>query len=407
MKFLLTIMTGLLVAYGAGAQSIKSLKKGRWVGHLKLTDTDNLYFEFLLEKNKNTCRLTLLNGEEYVPLDEPSIVNDSIHVFFTNFNSELVFKPIDNQSIEGRWINHLKKNYSIPFHAVVSNETIFPTKKKELSTNFSGKWHATFSPDNKPYPAIGIFEENGNKVTGTFLTETGDFRFLSGNRDGASMYLSGFDGSHAFLFTAEQEQNGKIKGKFLSGTHYQSIWIAERNDQFELRSSDSLTKVVGDPYEFSLNFHDLDGRPFIYPNENYKNKVVIVQILGTWCANCMDETVYIKELYEKYHAKGLEIISVGYEIGNGFDDYAKQLKVYQKRFDLKHSVLVGGSAKKSSAKEDFGFLSDFTSFPTTLFIDRSGKIVRIHTGFSGPGTGKYYLDYKEKTDQLVEQLINE
>lgn len=407
MKFLLTITIGLFVAFGVNAQSLKSLKKGRWVGHLKLTDTDNLYFEFLVEKNKKSFRVTVLNGEERVPLNEPSIVNDSIHVFFSNFNSELVFKLIDNQSIEGRWINHLKTNYSIPFHAVVSNETIFPIVKERLSTDFSGKWKATFSPDSKPYHAVGIFEQHGNEVTGTFLTETGDFRFLSGNRDGLTMYLSGFDGSHAFLFKGEEGQDGKIKGKFLSGTHHQSIWIAERNEQFELRNSDSLTKVVGDPYEFSLNFHDLDGNQFVYPNEEYKNKVVIVQVLGTWCANCMDETVYMKELYEKYHEKGLEIISVGYETGNGFDDYAKQLKIYQKRFDLKYPVLVGGSAKKASAKEDFGFLSDFTSFPTTLFIDKSGKIVRVHTGFSGPSTGKYYLDYKEKTDQLIDQLINE
>lgn len=407
MKFLLTIILGIFVAFGVNAQSLKTLKKGRWVGYLKLTDTDNLYFEFLVEKNKNSCRLTVFNGEERVPLNEPSIINDSIHVFFTNFNSEFVFKPIGDQSIEGRWINHLKTNYSIPFRAIVSDETIFPTAKEGLLTDFSGKWKATFSPDNKPYYAIGVFEQQGNKVTGTFLTETGDFRFLSGNRDGSLMYLSGFDGSHAFLFTGEQVQDGKIQGKFLSGTHHQSTWTAERNEQFELRNSDSLTKVVGDPYEFSLNFHDLDGNQFIYPNEDYKNKVVIVQILGTWCANCMDETVYMKELYEKYHDEGLEIISVGYELGNGFDDYAKHLKAYQKRFDLKHSVFVGGSAKKSSAKEDFGFLSDFTSFPTTLFIDRSGKIVRIHTGFSGPGTGKYYLNYKEKTDQLVNQLINE
>jgi thiol-disulfide isomerase/thioredoxin len=390
MKFLLTIIMGLLIVFEANTQSLNTLTSGRWVGCLRLTDTDNLYFEFLLEEDKNVHQLIVLNGEERVPLNDPFIDNDSIHIFFKNFNTKLVFKPINKQLIEGEWVNYLKPNYSIPFYATLSNETIFPREKEGegASVNFSGKWKAIFSPEDKPYDAIGIFEENGNRVTGTFLTETGDYRFLSGNKYGSTMYLSGFDGSHAFLFIAKQGQDGKIDGKFLSGTHHQSTWTAERNQDFELQNFDSLTKVVGD-HEFTLNLHDLDGNSFAY-----KNKVVIVQVLGTWCANCMDETVYMKELYEKYHDEGLEIISVGYETGNGFDDYVKNLKAYRKRFDLKHEVVVGGSAKKLSVKEDFSFLSDFTSFPTTLFIDRNGRITRIHTGFSGPSTVKYYLNYK-------------
>lgn len=405
MKLLLTIVI-LFIGLTSLSQSTPKLKVGRWIGYLELTNTDKLYFELKVVKDKNTYKFVVFNGKEVVPMNPPTVINDSVHITFSNFNSELVFKPTNKKQIQGRWINHMKVNYSIPFGASLSNEMIFPTMEESFRTNFSGKWKTEFSPSNNPFDAIGVFEQKGVELTGTFLTETGDFRFLSGNANGLSMSLSGFDGSHAYLFQA-QEKDGKLNGKFLSGTHYQTTWIAERDDHFELRNPDSLTKFDGDPYDFSFTFNDLQGQAFTFPNEAYKNKVVIVQILGTWCANCMDETNYFKDLYEKYNEQGLEIISIGYEIGDNEQDFINHLTAYQQRFNLKHKILVGGSAKKSSAKADFKFLSDFTSFPTTLFIDKSGKVVRIHTGFSGPSTGKYYLDYVERTNRLIEELIHD
>lgn len=407
MKLLLPIFIALFTGFCALSQKIPVLKKGRWVGCLELSADDHLFFELELHKKDNAYSFTVLNGKEKVPMNRPYVEKDSIHIFFTNFNSELVFQVKNKKSIEGKWVNHLKTNYSIPFRASLSSNSIFPVNDNVSSVDFSGKWKTVFSPGEKAYDAIGVFDQKGNHLTGTFLTETGDYRFLSGNTEGKKMYLSGFDGSHAYLFKGDVATDGTIDGQFFSGKHYKTNWQAERNEQFELRHPDSLTRLVGDPNDLSLQFKHLDGTTFSYPNDQLNGKVVIIQILGTWCGNCMDETAYFKELHKKYNEKGLEIVSVGYELGEGFDDFAKHLSNYKKRFDLKHTIVVGGSANKSSAKGDFGFLSDFTSFPTSIFIDRNGRVVRIHTGFSGPSTGKYYTDYKEKTEQLIELLINE
>ena len=42
-----------------------------------------------------------------------------------------------------------------------------------------------------------------------------------------------------------------------------------------------------------------------------------------------------------------------------------------------------------------------------LFIDRKGGIREIHTGFSGPGTGEPYYIYKEETEKLVVELLED
>jgi hypothetical protein len=47
------------------------------------------------------------------------------------------------------------------------------------------------------------------------------------------------------------------------------------------------------------------------------------------------------------------------------------------------------------------------SFPTTLIIDKKGSIRKIHTGFNGPATGKYYTDFKKEMSVFINQLLAE
>ncbi|PKP41219.1 MAG: TlpA family protein disulfide reductase, partial [Bacteroidetes bacterium HGW-Bacteroidetes-10] len=46
-------------------------------------------------------------------------------------------------------------------------------------------------------------------------------------------------------------------------------------------------------------------------------------------------------------------------------------------------------------------------FPTTIFIDKKGVVRRIHSGFSGPGTGIHYQNFVKEFTTFVEGLIAE
>jgi thiol-disulfide isomerase/thioredoxin len=152
---------------------------------------------------------------------------------------------------------------------------------------------------------------------------------------------------------------------------------------------------------------DLNGKDFAFPNNLTSGKVVIIQIMGTWCPNCMDETKYYIELYNKYHEQGLEIISIGYEAPDSFEEQAAKIRRLKERYNLNFTFLVGGKANKNKASQDFAMLNEVISFPTTIFIGRDGLVKRIHTGFNGPGTGKYYTEYVEKTNALIESLLTQ
>ena len=395
------------------SQKIK-VNTGSWTGYLKLNESTSLPFEFSITKDatsKTGYSYTVINGDERITLINDYVENDSLRIDFPAFATKMIFKISNKSTLNGYWINPNKSsNYRIPCVLLKGYSKRFNNPKLFMSStqsvNINGRWETTFEPGKDgAYKAVGLFKQFGNGLQGTFLTETGDFRYLDGNVVGDSIYLSCFDGSHAFLFTGKF-YNNEITGKFYSGKHWQGDWSAVYNDSFEMRDPDSLTYLVkNDPITFK--FKNLDGDYYTFPNPSDSNKVIIIQIMGTWCPNCMDESRYFKTLYDKYHSQGLEIISVCYESGNDEKQQLERIKTLQQRLNVSFTYLLGGSANKGLASQHFNMLNQIISFPTAIFIGKDGSVKKVHTGFNGPGTGKYYEEYTVETDSLIRSLLAE
>jgi len=121
----------------------------------------------------------------------------------------------------------------------------------------------------------------------------------------------------------------------------------------------------------------------------------------------MDETRFLVELYQMYHGKGLEIIGLDFEIKPGMEYFRSRVKRFKKDLNVPYPVLLAGPASKEKAAESLPMLNHILSYPTAIFIDRKGQIREIHTGFTGPGTGDYYIKYSEEVNQLVQNMLSE
>lgn len=408
MKFLilLVLFSTAHISLSQNGKHVK-IKNGSWISELMLTESDILPFNMTVKKGNI---LIVENAEEEIILNTPVFKNDSFITRFPYFNSALVYAVKNKNQLEGYWLNYNKgDDYKIPFVSNRKKTNRFSMiRKKSSGVDVNGKWKVTFEPGTADaYPAVGVFKQKAgdNTVSGTFLTETGDYRFLEGNTTDDSLFLSCFDGSHAFLFKAKKYSDS-LHGSFFSGKHWQSEWIAQKNESYTLTNPDELTYVV-DPNALTLSLKTLNGEDFVYPNKDFENKVVIIQIMGSWCPNCLDESLYYKDLYTKYHEQGLEIISVAYETGNNTNDYVANILRLKNKLNVEFTFLVGGAANKGLASEHFKMLNEVISFPTSIFIGKDGKVKRVHTGFNGPGTGSYYTEYVEKTNALIESLLSQ
>jgi len=379
------------------------LKLGVWRGVIEMQG-HQLPFGFEVQKTNDQYGITVMNAEERLKLDEVIITGDSVRIVMHIFDTELRAKIED-----GRLTGYFIKNYDpitrLPFNATHGDDFRF-SKDAETELDFSGKYSLEFQSPTEKYVAIGIFKQAYSKVTGTFLTPTGDYRYLQGDVIDNELFLSAFDGNHAYVFTAHFEGDS-IKGNFYSGATSLESWKGIRNENASLPDLESLTFLKPGYEKLEFSFPDVNGNKISNDDDRFKNKVVILQLFGTWCPNCMDETKFLTKWYEANKDRGIEILGLAYERKDDFEYASGRVKKMKEKLNVGYEFVIAGTYDKEKASETLPALNRVLAFPTTIFIGKDGKVKYIHTGFSGPGTGVYYDQFKERFNQMVNACLSE
>lgn len=359
-----------------------------------LNDSVNLPFILNFTKHNSKPVAELINGDENIRIEELYQNADSLHLTLPVFGSKLAFNILDSNTLSG--------DFTSPNRAEDYKIKLIGKKAKNRfegnSEAIDAQYKVTFGNDSSDL-AIGLFNTKNGVVSASFATETGDYRFIAGVVQNNKLMMSCFDGAHAFYFNADVKGDSLVNGNFYSGNHYQTTWNAVKNSEFELTAANNLTS----PLEANATINkEINGVSI--PSKTAK--ITAVQILGTWCPNCMDETkYYVNELYPEYKNKGLEIIALAFE-QNGTDSLKNaRIERFKRDLGVMYPVTIAGTASKTEASEMFPMLSKIISFPSTIFLNEKGEILRVHTGFYGPGTGKYYSDYKTETKAFLDTYL--
>lgn len=381
------------------------LNSGVWRGLLNVQG-EELPFNFEIVQTDKSLKAYLINAEERLQLDSIVIQGDSVFIPMHIFDADIVAR-IDDGELTGYWTKNYAKDYVIPFTATHGDEFRFKTPRSEPIDNITGNWSVTFIHEGDTSEAIAVFEQSGNKVKGTFLTPTGDYRYLDGVINNNQLKISTFDGGHAFLFSARLKEDGTLQGDFWSGKTWHEQWTAKKDNNASLPDANEITYLKEGYEQIEFKFPDLEGNLVSPHDEKYKGKVLILQLFGTWCPNCMDETRFLKSWYDENQNRGVEILAMAYESKSDFD-YAKARVLKMKRkLGVNYDYVIAGTSDKEEASKTLPMLNSISSFPTTIFIDRKGKIRRIHTGFNGPGTGVHYENFIKEFNLTIDELLVE
>ena len=370
-----------------------------------------LPFNFdVVYEDDTTFHLVLHNGEEEILVPaadihagrDQSIGRDTIRIDFPVYDTHISAYHEENV-IEGVWVVHYRENYSIPFKAYFGKGHRFTALNKAPAADLSGTWAVDFAGSglDDSFPGVAELQQDGNELRGTIRTETGDYRYLEGTVQENKMYLSVFDGSHAFLFEALLREDGTLTGTFRSGRHYITDWTARRDENAELTSPDELTQLREEtPLAFA--FPTVEGDTVRLSDFSGPK---LVQLFGTWCPNCRDETNFLKEYLAENETEGLQIIALAFEQYGADDERSRDaIRRYEQNMEVDWPVLLAGSNDKTEAGRALPMLNKVISYPTLLFVDSDNRVRRIHTGFNGPATSKY-AEFAASFDQTVQDLL--
>jgi peroxiredoxin len=404
----MTWLFSLFLSLSIGANAQSTLKNGTWRATLLREDGNEIVFNLDVDQKKGKTVFYIVNGEEKMKVDDIHFRKDSLFIDMPVFESSFKLKVLSQDSIAGTWIKRgTSKDQTMPFSASAKQDYRFQALNGNATEQAGGKWKIDFIRGDNHETAIGNFVQNGNNVTGSVLTPTGDYRFLSGTVTGNLLQLSTFDGVHAIVFKATINKDSMTAGQTISSKAPVGSWVATRDSNAAL-PSEQLTKVKdGQDSTLNFSFKDLDGKTVSINDKRFKNKVVVIQLMGSWCPNCMDETAFMSEYYKKNKQRGIEMIGLAYEYTTDIKRSTYSLRKFQKRFDVKYPILIASAtvADPQRTEKTLPQLTAIKVFPTTIIVGKDGKVAHIETDFFGPGTGEYYTKYIEKFDQTIDALL--
>lgn len=371
--------------------------------------------------------LFLINGPERVRVPEVTITAGVLKADMPGYENELVLEEREGQLTgtvkilrkRGEWKTlslrgtRGQTHRFFPEHGAVAPDTAQDSSASlpapEKLPEAAGRWSVVFTDsEGKPSAGIAELQQHGRLVTGTVLTPTGDHRFLAGEVQGNELLLSRFDGGTAFLYRLKFSTSGRqLQGEVYYGNWGRDAVLARRDANAVLPDADTLTHLRNPGARFDFTFPDLEGNPVSLSDTLFDDKVVVVMLGGSWCPNCHDEAEFMAPFVRERAGQGLAAVMLMFEHFGDMPQAVQAVKRFRDEYGITYPLLIAGTSDKDDAGSRMPQLDRIYAFPTTLVIDRKGRVRKIHTGFNGPATGVKYEEFKREFTATIDKLLAE
>ncbi|MGH7514934.1 MAG: peroxiredoxin family protein [Gemmatimonadales bacterium] len=373
---------------------------GPWRAVLDL-EGGTLPFGLEITRGAGGLRARLCNGRRCEPLSRVTVRGDSVVLEIADYAATISAR-LERDSLTGQYRNVGNRGPRvIPFRA--SRGRWPPTP---APATLVGRWDATFFSDFGSSPRVFELRNGPIGLEGTMISNTGDYGHFAGQVSGDSFALAHFDGSFVYLLTGALHGD-TLRGVFHAGLRTQTPWIALRSTGTPHLKAPTEITTADTSGAFRFAFPDLDGRVVTQSDARFRGKVVVVDIFGSWCPTCHDAAPALVRLYRKYHSRGLELVGLAYEVTGDSAIDARQVRRYRDKFHIPFPLLLAGINDTDAAAETLPQLHGFTSFPTTVFLGRDGRVRLVRAGFYGPAMGAQHEHLVAEMEREVERLLAE
>jgi len=372
--------------------------EGAWRAVLDLAGGP-LRFSVSLTRDGVTLGGRLCNASSCERFTAVELRGDSLVLDLGDYAASIVAR-FHGDSLTGSYRNVGRRGpRTIPFRAARGDWPVEPGPDRLL-----GRWDAWYQGAVEATPRVLEFRNGGHGLEGTVISNSGDYGLFRGRALRDSFELAHFDGANVYLLTGEQSGD-TLRGLFHAGLRTQTPFVATRSTGRPHLTPPSAVTRVDTTAPLQFTFPDLSGRPVSLDDPAYAGKVVLVDIFGTWCPACHDAAPVLGQFYREYHARGFEIIGLAFEVtGDPLQD-GEMVRRFREKFSIPYTLLLGGASETDIVRELLPQLDGFTAFPTTLFVDRRGRVRRVHAGFYGPATGAQHpalvADFRREIEALL------
>lgn len=353
---------------------------GQWRAALDLAGGP-LRFAVTVERAGRGYTGRLCNAAVCDRFSAVTLRGDSLVLELADYNASITAR-LAGDSLTGEYRNVGSRGPRvIPFRAARGTWPAVPAPDW-----LRGQWDAWFVTGERRSPRVLEFRSGNRGLEGTVVSNNGDYGLFAGSAHADSFTIAHFDGSFVYMLTGRLDGD-TLRGLFHAGLRTQTPFVAWRSTgAAHLTPPDRVTQAdTAQPFRFA--FPDLDGRMVTNDDARFRGKVVVVDVIGTWCPTCHDAAPTMVRLYQRYRSRGLEMVALAYEVSGDSAQDAPLLRRYRDKFGIRFPILLAGISDTRAAAATLPQLTNFTAFPTAIFLGRDGRVRSIHAGFFGPGLG--------------------
>jgi hypothetical protein len=192
-------------------------------------------FGLEVAKEKQGFVLYLVNGEERTRVDTVKLADHELTAMFPGSENTLRARMYRNRlEGEARLIQPGGAEQVIPFQAKHGETYRFYEEALTDNADLAGRWEMTLINDGQRTPAVAVFQQQHDRVSGTVTTPSGEHRFLEGQVHGDEAQLSAFAGDVVYLYKLSVNDRGELEGDFWQGLASHAKVTAVRNEDATL-----------------------------------------------------------------------------------------------------------------------------------------------------------------------------
>jgi thiol-disulfide isomerase/thioredoxin len=379
-------------------------------------------FDLVIERAPTGFRAALLNGSDRIEFSSVEQQGRDVVLRLEQYDATLSARCSSGSSscsaLEGEYVRQKGSSlsrYRFSAQCAPSSSDSEHASASSPQMSMASEWQFTFAnssgkPDSEP-TAPAHFTQDAHHVEGTIAPISGDYGMLSGQLSGgkdAVLHLSRFDGIHALRLDGHFVSPNRIEGIFhvAPGTPLNFVATRSESGSEGFREAEQLTSVENPAEPFRFRGVDASGTIITQQDAGFRGKVVLLDIFGTWCPNCHDEAPVLQSLYSQFHARGLVIVGLSYEYVEDRARNQRLLEIYRRKYSITFPLLLAGTTDSGQIARTLPQLRGFGAYPTTIFLDRHGRVRLIHAGFSGPATGRLE-EVKQSFERTIVKLLEE
>jgi thiol-disulfide isomerase/thioredoxin len=385
----------------------RELQPGSYRGVVDAGEGRSVPFALDVAREERGLVLYLVNGDERVRVDEVESQPGRVVARLPGYENRLEAR-VAGEELDGTLtvVHAGGRELALPFQAKLGETWRFFAQSPDDNADMAGRWDVTFTDaQGRRSRAVADLQQRFAQVTGTVIGVADDQRYLAGEVRDEELSLSRFDGGALVLYVGKLDQAGRWVGESWSDRDGARRFVAVRNPDASIDPAAVATQLRNPEEPFRFTGRDLDGTLVSSSDPRFAGKPLLVTLAGSWCPSSHDEAALLVELERLYGARGLGVVSLMFEQHPEPERAAQAVQRFRTARGIGYPTLIAGTSGKAEASRALPQLDGVKAYPTALFVDRSGRVRRIHTGFAGPATGIEHERLRQAYVETIETLL--